>query len=407
MTFSLATSTAAQAVIEAERYFSFIKPVNLSDCLIGFFKATSHRQRLGYVIKLLELYDLYWISTLDIFSQVGTLLVNAIQMVPKVFSTFKEWLISTCRQNKQEVPKTLAEDLPVQNQSFTDAIKDFFKNVGVNFATIADNEILMNLITIAMPIVITIATAIGVTTNVGEKVAKAIVHTGNSMRATKTISESIGSLKKLIKDSVYTLAGKETDPAFAKIVEALDKLSSEIERKQQLLTERSGEALEEYGFIEDLLEQIASAKTLLSGIASENVNYSNLRLKLETLSNLVSELEKNYRSLMSTITGKFLPVTLWLYGKTGIGKSQCVATIVDAISHTLRHPVTTYVRNPANNNWDGYLGQLVTIYDDFNSTTDNLDHSELVQIYTEQEYQIRKAALLEKGQCFRSRFVII
>jgi len=71
---------------------------------------------------------------------------------------------------------------------------------------------------------------------------------------------------------------------------------------------------------------------------------------------------------ISTLTRgtRRVPFTIYLYGKTGQGKSF-LSTILPAVLAGCKpdEPNLTYSRNPNMKFWDGYTGQYAVKYDDF------------------------------------------
>jgi hypothetical protein len=117
---------------------------------------------------------------------------------------------------------------------------------------------------------------------------------------------------------------------------------------------------------------------------------------------------------ISTLTRgtRRVPFTIYLYGKTGQGKSF-LSTILPAVLAGCKpdEPNLTYSRNPNMKFWDGYTGQYAVKYDDFaaidQSSAQPGEMGEIMTIVSNEQMRLDMASLEDKGEVFRSQVVII
>lgn len=121
---------------------------------------------------------------------------------------------------------------------------------------------------------------------------------------------------------------------------------------------------------------------------------------------------------------RLAPVILMLYGCTGQGKSAAVDTLAlkllskiceaENIDKTkIDYKNLIYARNQEQEFWDGYHGQLITVYDDFAQQRDfaqapNLELFEIIRAGNTFEYPLHMADIADKNTTtFQSRIVIL
>jgi hypothetical protein len=104
------------------------------------------------------------------------------------------------------------------------------------------------------------------------------------------------------------------------------------------------------------------------------------------------------------------PTVLFLCGKPGVGKSRLVMSICRTLCRKLNIPIenSIYTRNCMTTHWDGYVGQPITILDDWGQhANSNEDLVEMISLVTDNCYPLPMAHLNEKGSIFTSKFLIL
>jgi hypothetical protein len=109
---------------------------------------------------------------------------------------------------------------------------------------------------------------------------------------------------------------------------------------------------------------------------------------------------------------RMVPFVVYLYGRTGQGKSHIATTLPAILSGVAPDtPNLTYSRNASMKHWDGYTGQFAVNYDDYGAVRvpnpDNNEHLEMMTIVSNVTYYLSMADLRDKGEVFRSRCVIV
>nr|QJI52111.1 MAG: hypothetical protein 1 [Dicistroviridae sp.] len=136
-------------------------------------------------------------------------------------------------------------------------------------------------------------------------------------------------------------------------------------------------------------------------------------------------LEKFKNHGMSDQTIRNPPVTIFMSGGTGVGKSSVTypvaAEILNGINSREQFPIELkkhwksliYMRSAEQEFWDGYENQLVTVFDDFNQQVDsasnpNLELFEIIRASNCFPYPLHMASLEQKASTtFTSKIILV
>nr|ULF99883.1 MAG: hypothetical protein 1 [Triatovirus sp.] len=136
-------------------------------------------------------------------------------------------------------------------------------------------------------------------------------------------------------------------------------------------------------------------------------------------------LEKFKQHARDSQTIRNPPVTLYLYGGTGVGKSSVTyplaAEILKGIFEKEESPIDLkrywksliYMRSSEQEFWDGYENQMVTVFDDFNQQADsasnpNLELFEIIRASNCFPYPLHMASLDQKANTtFSSKIILV
>lgn len=139
------------------------------------------------------------------------------------------------------------------------------------------------------------------------------------------------------------------------------------------------------------------------------------------LGNLLEEFKKHNKDGQSI---RNPPVSLYLYGDTGVGKSALTYPLAVKILYKIfkreKNPISLkenwknmiYMRSPEQEYWDGYENQFVTLFDDFNQQTDTASNpsTELFEIIRASNcfpYPLHMASIEQKAVTnFSSKIII-
>lgn len=142
------------------------------------------------------------------------------------------------------------------------------------------------------------------------------------------------------------------------------------------------------------------------------------------LRQLTSIMEKFKQRGISNQNIRNPPVTLYIYGGTGVGKSSMTYPLAVEILQEIHKRENSninlrenwknmiYMRAPEQEFWDGYENQLVTIFDDFSQQTDsmqnpNLELFEIIRASNCFPYPLHMASLEQKASTVFSSKIII
>jgi len=140
---------------------------------------------------------------------------------------------------------------------------------------------------------------------------------------------------------------------------------------------------------------------------------------------LVCIMEKFKQKGISNQNIRNPPVTIYLYGNTGVGKSSITYPLAVEILQRIHQRENSmidlksnwknmiYMRAPEQEYWDGYENQLVTVFDDFSQQTDsqqnpNVELFEIIRSSNCFPYPLHMASLDQKANTtFTSKIIIV
>lgn len=121
--------------------------------------------------------------------------------------------------------------------------------------------------------------------------------------------------------------------------------------------------------------------------------------------NQAKEMAKNAMALAYNDKSRFSPFVLFMFGESGIGKSTAqdfiLKDIFNYMDKTFDYTRDVYVRNTAQDHWDGYIGQKVVVFDDYLQNRDEQimrsECNELIHMKNTTSYPLKMASLDDKG----------
>jgi len=444
---------AVAASSDFEAIYASLKPANLLNILTRFFKTSSWRERCGCVIQLLELYGCFWATKGGTASALTDCVAYAIYRLPTLFVEFKEFVqrltTRTPQSNEQFVshnnptPSTsgAAVITPTANnvattsatittaaaasasspsvqdgvdearvESFFSTCSDYVKGLWTTIKTMfaAHKETLYSVTIIVLPIVMILGCFLGTSFGTGARVCASIIACGNVIRNWKIITDGFSSLRTLISETTASMFGLDVHNKFKEeLATKIQKLKIDVDKKNSLLDTDLATALDDSDFIISVEKDLKEIDALYIEVSTTDKNLCNFRFQMEDVRNAANELQRKYRLLMTSVTGKVHPTVLWLYGNSGVGKSHCVEEIIRGLQQQERRTMTKFTRQCGDQYWSGYCGEDVVIYDDFGADNENIDHVELDAIYSSANYPLNMADIGSKGKRFVSPYVII
>nr|WPR17634.1 MAG: RNA-dependent RNA polymerase [Pot worm picorna-like virus] len=408
-----------------------VKPVNLTRILFDFITATRHSTIISLGVQLLELYDVFWTFNVDKLRVVRDAFIHCLHYLPVVVKGLyqigrrfirNKFSRTNTHSESETVPKdvhvsTSVDDLlnaPLVNQGAAD-----YREIPTDMTSLLQTYLpgfsWTKSLAVLCTLVVTLGSVIGggafmSVTTIGHKLSKFISTTGQACKNSSFMFDGIKSLYRTVLTGVSSVFGVSFDGPHSQKMNLIKRISDKIDEMRNFhdmcRTDMSSVMTKPHLF-RNIEKDVAEITDLYKEIASIDGNLSNLRPLFDHLREVYTELRDYHSNLRQAITGKQLPATLWLYGESGVGKSELAKLLVRKLGEKEGRLLTSYVRNPVDKHWNSYIGQDVVIYDDFNASKDNLDHAELVAIYSGAAYSLPMASIAEKGTPFSSRYLII
>jgi len=241
------------------------------------------------------------------------------------------------------------------------------------------------------------------------KIAKIVTNLGNSVRGATSIGKGLTDLSATVTNATCSALGIQPPLIGEKAIMA-DKAIKCADLAKDLLKQIEKdptEAITNPDFFKQLDESIASVDALYKEMAQMKAGCPMLTTLILEIKSNTQAIKEFTRKVANSIVGKQVPVTLYIYGGSGAGKSALTKQIAKLLSVAKERPLTTWTRNPGDKYFSGYVGQEIVVYDDFNANKTSEDHGELDQIYTTNSFMPNMASLPDKGVRFTSKYLII
>ncbi|APG76778.1 hypothetical protein 1 [Beihai picorna-like virus 121] len=381
-----------------ESFMNAIKPVSVASVLKPFFCETSLQSAAGSLIALAELWGLTWNSKED-FS-LFTLATRAAmsqstqvkEAVTKIYGTVPEKLV--CQSG-----------YTIKPDSYADTIMKELEKRG------APRSTLEKLAPMALNIVAAIVAIGAVVTFSNCSLVKFINRFGSTCKNISFAKAGITELVSIFGTGLQSYFGIEPeDPDTAKRAEfqaKLDSLFKHATEIQRLLAVDASKILARRDILRKFDAELASVDRFMASLATTKINTAAFKPQVDRIASFRKKISDLAERTQSATAGKVHPTVLWLHGASGVGKSRSAARFIDQLSRIENRPLTVYSRNPIDEFWSGYIGQDVVLYDDFNSSINAHDHSDLCAIYSSNAWRVKMADVADKGTPFCSKYVII
>nr|WPV63558.1 MAG: RNA-dependent RNA polymerase [Wufeng shrew picorna-like virus 27] len=402
--------TFSKALDSISSTFNVLKPVNGSLLLCELIYCKGWKDATTVVIRLLELYGLLWLTPALGVERMEVLIALLGDVAPLAKSDI----------DSQKTPPEGAVVEKFENQAFfvTDAVKyqkfvKFFESIGLKDAA----KILPTLSSVAAFVctagVLVLATIFGTDCLLArqESLVKTINQLGMLCRSGNFIDIGWNKLSSFVSNFFCSAFGCAVepiaDPAVRDIVQKALELETRIrEFELQMVVDPAELLLDQQG-LNKIRIDAAALRDLITRFALAKTNLGNAKLVFNRIENRLTELWKLEREVISSYVSKMEPVTIYLYGDFGVGKSRLVGYIIEQLGEMMGLDLTAYYRNATEEYWSGYVGQHVCVYDDFGNVSEDRDLFELINIYTNATYQLPMADLTEKGRVFSSQILIM
>nr|ASM94050.1 hypothetical protein [Barns Ness breadcrumb sponge picorna-like virus 3] len=158
------------------------------------------------------------------------------------------------------------------------------------------------------------------------------------------------------------------------------------------------------GQVKKLRHELCGA--LLTGTAPDHIDYKALSLALKEVSTIVESVEQ---AGGSTEACRMVPVGVYIFGKSGIGKSYATTSIPAMLSKDTSSGAS-YTHAACNKHYDAYTQQYCFNVDDWSNLNPDdaaVLNSFLMTAISNKPYAVPKASLHAKGMLFESKTVIM
>lgn len=407
------------------RILNAIKPVNFVCIAKDFVRSPSIAAAAVSVVRLLELWGLYWERTSNLLSFIGRFVAHAFSKLYSMCSDFAAFVTSKVgspgfTQNSSEFkqqanedtdlkydPGSVSEAVAKEDKSLLDFLKEWKQLPFVEYILDMPAGIRETVVAISGIAIPLLALAFGFYNVQGKGFADSVAKLGNAIRGITTSIRGFGEFSAWIKSFVGDLLGVESTAPKAVLARDIAKVTEKMQQKMAALDADAGVVLDSKDFLDDICRDVATVDKTYEALAVCPDNVASLAPLVTSMRLVHQNLKRRHDAIVRTVIGKQVPVVIWIYGKSGVGKSKMASYIVERLCEMEGKRLLVYTRPKADKFWSSYQGQQVVIFDDFNSSTDNEDHRELNEIYTPNSFLLNQADIADKGMRFCSRYVII
>jgi len=484
------SATSTVTLKDIEQILQRIKPINAISILRQFWRHKTLKQAAASVIKLLELWDLFWDHPTDVIESIGKFIAFSFKKAISLCEDLREFVKSFMPADKPPQPnywmdnrQSRAEELrekweaeqeaarpspfpptfrhgsaeaefhgtptmtpkpsiftrirqsqaefmaqqeeemvnhaqEIENQaadeytfeSFLEVFQKLF-NCQVDQAKAASADwpeltksVVLTVAGLAVPIAVM---GSGFASVDGKTTLDSIIKLGNVTKASNEIVKSFSGVSDLVKNFVGSMLGMKDETPKGLIIDRLEILQAKLKQANLDFDTNVAKVISDPNWMRNISALMEETDKLVGDITRMEGSTHSLMILYNIVKGQYQILEKKHKEMVRTLIGKQVPSTLYLYGPTGIGKSKLVEYIVEQLSIMEGRQILQYVRAPSDAYWSGYNGQDIVIYDDFNSNRNNVDHGEIVQIYTPAAFLLNQAGIPEKGMRFSSPYMIM
>ncbi|DAZ87472.1 TPA_asm: non-structural polyprotein, partial [Apostichopus japonicus associated picornavirus 1] len=375
-----------------------LSPVNSLDIFAHLARCTSWESRVTQIIKLLELHGLLWHKGLD----VRWLRYMWIMLVDHFGKTDEGSTLIQALKTEELRPEAGDDEVANAQQVIAEAV-----GVGTSIPPALVTAIS---VTIAAVLLVGGSSFLAKEETIGTTIGQWIKDTGFLTRHCLFLKTGLKELKDLV---VWILADcfgfKAIDPESVQ----RDEIKKDLARLVPLVEDLQVKFKADCSFYcEDALEVkelIQECDRVDKRFIEEHAKGSmgSMVMLEKRLNSALKIVKENVESIDHGCAVKLQPVTLWLWGKSGLGKSSLTSYIIKCLCALERKQLKVHTRASGLEFFDGYYGQQVLVYDDFTAARKDTASLELQQIYSPAPYIVNKASLNDKGMPFQSRYLLI
>lgn len=129
------------------------------------------------------------------------------------------------------------------------------------------------------------------------------------------------------------------------------------------------------------------------------------------LSKVYYDLTHIYTKFVNCMNSRQVPVCIYLWGTTGVGKSSVLTHLTNALNKKMGTQMSTYTISKGNIHWNNFAGHAIIRIDDLNAQMNpaegDIDSLNLFNLITDAPFIPMQAAIPDKGVMAAPRFVIV
>lgn len=389
-----------------------LKPINTIPLL---YRICTERRGVSYVashvVQLLELHGLYW----DVSPQLMEGAVAVLRCCFLKTTDFFEYISKALRLSAPEEDAIRSEAATLNEDGLLSAASSFLRECGVSHH-------IMNALEGFAPAILAGACALLLFLT-GKNLSKFSDVFSEKGTAGKFLKEALSDLKhyhtfKVSMNDLWSDLMRILGPLLgftyrtpdeerlAQLTDGICNLRSRVRSAEEKITMNFSSVYRDGSFFNSLHKAADDLDVILRNLTSLKCNTAAVTALLQETREAIRGQEERYKTLLTSLSGKQQPTTIFLHGAPGSGKSAYIQYLVKKLGDLEGRRLSVYTHNATDKFFSGYAGQDVFVFDDFGASKNSGDGGTLMHLYTPSSSPLNMADLKDKGIHFSSRYVI-
>lgn len=420
---------------ELEQLLVDLKIVNLVAHISHFLTVTSYAAKAAILYAIAQLYAPLTTSAMieklsGCYDEIATFFQNLLIILkcklPSLFGMFKEEDKQNALFQKDQMFRAAAPNAPAEPMvppQLADALGgeaiDVANGIGCldrlramlpeSFGQYLDEN--TTIIKCALGAFALLATICGLPTlmsfsTVAEK-CKEMARLATTIKAGEKIASSVDSTLDFMMSSFYSLFGKTYFSPKAQILKGLAERISALSQSARHLVNQT--KIDVFGVLknnthETLTTEYNNLMHQFQMLETTEKSLYNFQSELRTIWTDLEAIREVKFNIAKCEAGKQRPVTCWLAGTFGVGKTRFMTQLSRTLS--ARTGYSKFSRTFSDKFWSSYAGQGIVEFDDIGQNLDHEDHKDF-HLYTgENQTDVIGAGIPDKGKPFVSSIIL-
>nr|QJI53529.1 MAG: hypothetical protein 1 [Picornavirales sp.] len=395
-----------------QKVMGSVKPLNLIDQICRIFYAPSFKDALPPIMRIAELYGLFWQSMSTTLAEITKKLIYfGIKM-------FCRDIVTMADSDTPPMPPSMdgatAHGFTVVDADHMSTIKDFF--VSLSMPEIASRvaflgPIIATLVCIAVVIVLYLF-GTGAARRIDDNFIKNITEMGMTARSLLAGEQLFSKAWAFLNETVLSVLGvawvPAPDSAAKKFISDARILLTDVKKCMDEIHRDPGCVFRTKHKIRQIKDSIHQLEDLHHALALQTKNMGNAREVMMDIRQTYEKMTSLVEKILKAATKKQIPALLYVSGDSGVGKTHALTRLTEMLAELHeRKLLTTCVRNPGDSFQSNYNGQNIYLMPDFGQDLKDEDHVELQKIHSDEAYALNMAAIEDKGMNFCSQYCLI